>query len=148
VAQSRFEEGDIEEGVLLLSVIGLGVQACHQLQDMNRWTDAAWLAKLTLSEEDCHKVLREWANHLRETDKMKAVHLLVTLGLFFEGFELLYSMGYIGTAVLYAEACQQRGISFEPEVLQKVFVAYGDFLKQLGLLELAQHYWEKGKQNH
>jgi hypothetical protein len=46
-----------------------------------RWIDAAWLAKLNLSESDAANVLRKWADHLIVTDKkLKALHLLLSLG--------------------------------------------------------------------
>lgn len=51
-------------GVQLLCMIGKGSQACRYLTSYNRWEQAVWLAKCSLSKNDCDTVLKMWADHL------------------------------------------------------------------------------------
>lgn len=45
-------------------MIGKGSQACRYLISYNRWEQAVWLAKCSLSKDDCDTVLKSWADHL------------------------------------------------------------------------------------
>lgn len=45
-------------------MIGKGAQACRYLISYNRWDQAIWLAKCTLSKDDCDTVLKKWADYL------------------------------------------------------------------------------------
>jgi hypothetical protein len=38
--------GNVDEGVQLLCLIGKSMDACRYLQTYDRWTDAVWLAKV------------------------------------------------------------------------------------------------------
>lgn len=46
IATNMIANGNIDEGVQLLCLIGKSVDACRYLQSYDRWTDAAWLAKV------------------------------------------------------------------------------------------------------
>lgn len=45
-------------------MIGKGSQACRYLISYNQWEQAVWLAKCSLSKDDCDMVLKSWADHL------------------------------------------------------------------------------------
>jgi len=51
-------------GIQLLCMIGKGSQACRYLISYNRWEQAVWLAKCSLSKDDSDTVLKSWADHL------------------------------------------------------------------------------------
>lgn len=54
----------IHSGIQLLCMIGKGSQACRYLISYNRWEQAVWLAKCSLSKDDFDTVLKSWADHL------------------------------------------------------------------------------------
>jgi hypothetical protein len=64
VAHNMVASGWLEDGVQLLCLVGRGTEACRHLQDHARWTDAAWLAKIVLSDAEAAAVLRHWVAHL------------------------------------------------------------------------------------
>lgn len=45
IATNMIANGEVNEGVQLLCLIGKNLDACRYLQTYDRWTDAAWLAK-------------------------------------------------------------------------------------------------------
>lgn len=105
IATNLIAHGKVDEGVQLLCLIGKSLDACRYLQSYDRWTDAAWLAKISLSEEECRSVLKRWAQFLNGTNqKMKAVQILLTLGEFHDVLEVLQECFQWDLAALFAEA--------------------------------------------
>jgi hypothetical protein len=51
-------------GTHLLCAVGRHQEACSQLQDSGRWTDAATLAATHLEGSDYARVLQRWADHV------------------------------------------------------------------------------------
>jgi len=141
--------------VQLLCLIGKSLDACRYLQSYDRWTDAAWLAKISLGENDCGTILKRWAQFLSSTDqRMKAVNILLTLGEFDEVLQLLHSANSSDTAALFSQALQEQHIELnssviEQEQLQKFINAeYGLFLNRIGNKTAAEFYFKRaGKGN-
>lgn len=83
IATNLIAHGKVDEGVQLLCLIGKSLDACRYLQSYDRWTDAAWLAKvktkphfvtqfypqISLNEAECRSVLRRWAQFLNGTNQ-------------------------------------------------------------------------------
>ena len=67
--------GNIDEGVQLLCLVGKSIDACKYLQSYDRYTDAAWLAKISLSESESADIMRRWANFLNVTNQKVIYHL-------------------------------------------------------------------------
>ena len=65
---------DVQDGVVLLCMIGLVVDACRYLQDNNEWEKAAWLAKTRLNQDEYLDVIKRWCDHLVDTKKRVRVH--------------------------------------------------------------------------
>jgi len=66
VATTLIAQDQIAAGTQLLTLIGKGADACRYLQSYDKWTDAAWLAKVSLSDEEARQVMRRWAQHLAD----------------------------------------------------------------------------------
>lgn len=110
-------QGNLDEGVQLLCLIGKSFEACRILQVHDRWTDAAWLAKvnystakvilckITLGDNESGEVMRRWGNYLRTTknpnDVLKAVQIFLSLGDFSQVLQLLYDSKRFDTAALF-----------------------------------------------
>jgi hypothetical protein len=131
VAHTMVASGRLEDGVQLLCLVGRGADACRHLQDHSRWTDAAWLAKVVLSDAEAAGVLRHWVEHLVAVGrKAKAAEILLSLGEGAEAVELLHAAGELGRAALLAQACP-TGRRPEPEILTRVYADYAARLKAL-----------------
>lgn len=132
VAHNMVASGWLEDGVQLLCLVGRGAEACRHLQDHARWTDAAWLAKIVLSDAEAAAVLRHWVAHLVTAGrKAKAAEILLSLGEGAEAVELLYEAGELGRAALLAQACPADRKP-EPGLLTRVYADYAARLKALG----------------
>lgn len=69
VATNHIVNGNIDEGVQFLCLIGKSFEACRYLQGYDRWTDAVWLAKISLPEDECSVILKHWAYYLHSTNQ-------------------------------------------------------------------------------
>jgi hypothetical protein len=102
--------GNMEEGVQLLVMAGRAGDACKYLQSYDRWADAAWLAKVSLPEEEALLVFRRWANHLvgiKQT--MKAIQIFLSLGEFQQVLILLKEAKEYELACLFSQFCVEFG---------------------------------------
>lgn len=75
VARNMVASGWLEDGVQLLCLVGRGAEACRHLQDHSRWTDAAWLAKVVLNDQEAAAILRRWVDHLVAAGRKAKVSL-------------------------------------------------------------------------
>eukprot|EP01130_Rhizamoeba_saxonica_P004443 TRINITY_DN1815_c0_g1_i1.p1 TRINITY_DN1815_c0_g1~~TRINITY_DN1815_c0_g1_i1.p1 ORF type:complete len:143 (+),score=22.63 TRINITY_DN1815_c0_g1_i1:137-565(+) len=112
------------------------------------------LAKISLPEEECASIMRRWANYLIDTKELKqAIHVLLTLGDFFEVLVLLYKNSSFETAALFNCALPdilkeqvQKVISVGPhsekyeELLSEIYMGYAEQLAWLGCEKLSNHY--------
>ncbi|ESO13031.1 hypothetical protein HELRODRAFT_63831 [Helobdella robusta] len=165
VATNLIANGQLSEGIQLLCMIDKGIDACRYLQTYNKWHQAAWLAKVALSESECADVLKRWADHLASPQvdqKDRAVLVLLSLGLFERSVELMYSQRYFDRAALFLEACEEFDIkltysdkqtasqaanSKEPSdhmtISQMIFLEYARILLNLGLISACEYYCRK-----
>jgi len=70
VATNLIANGNLDEGVQLLCLVGKSLDACRYLQSYDRWTEAALLAKLTLNAHDASIVYRRWSDFLVSTNQL------------------------------------------------------------------------------
>eukprot|EP01114_Cavostelium_apophysatum_P016161 TRINITY_DN4543_c0_g1_i5.p1 TRINITY_DN4543_c0_g1~~TRINITY_DN4543_c0_g1_i5.p1 ORF type:complete len:1158 (+),score=259.94 TRINITY_DN4543_c0_g1_i5:107-3580(+) len=168
IATNLIANGNLDEGVQLLCLIGKSLDACRYLQSYDRWADAAWLAKVTLQENECAVVMRRWAQFLIQSgQKIKAVQILLTLGEFHQVLQLLHEAKDFDTAALFLSACNEKGFlradrpdetpsrpssssfsamrSMVPleQLAQAVHLEYGAFLQRLGNTTAAEFYFRK-----
>uniref|UniRef100_A0A2S2NNV8 WD repeat-containing protein 11 n=1 Tax=Schizaphis graminum TaxID=13262 RepID=A0A2S2NNV8_SCHGA len=125
VAANLIAENKIDEGIQLLCMIGKGSQACRYLISYNRWEQAVWLAKCSLSKDDFDTVLKSWADHLLSNrNQEQAVLVLLSLKRFNDVLKILINSDRIYRAALLVLACQQNNISLdsilEKEVCEKL----------------------------
>lgn len=173
-ASNMIASGFVDDGVQMLVLIGKGKEACHYLQALDRWRDAAWLAKMSLEPHDAAVVLKRWAKELIQKDqRMRAVHVLLSLADVRGALYLLHEMGELGWAALLLEALEQARLLAvlgdaaaarasaeemahdlahlclrEPprafeQLVAAIWLRYGDLLAALGMPELALYYWAK-----
>jgi len=132
VACNILASGWLEDGVQLLSLVGRSAEACYHLQERQRWTDAAWLAKVVLTDAEAALVFHRWVDHLSATGrKAKAAEVLVSLGEGAKAVEMLFEASKFGQAALLAQACPAHR---QPpaSTLLRVYTGYGAYLKALG----------------
>ncbi|VDL92677.1 unnamed protein product [Schistocephalus solidus] len=78
LAANMISNNHLHEGVELLCMLGLHVDACRYLETYNEWGTAVWLAKCALEKSDADEVMRRWAVHLASRANQKA-YLFVQL---------------------------------------------------------------------
>lgn len=161
VATNLIAHGQLTEGVQLLCMIDKSVDACRYLQTYNFWSQAAWLSKVSLDTNDCHGVVKRWADHLSSTQvdqKDKAILILLFLGQFRRAVELLHSQRCFDRAALFILACQQFDVdvtngnynescsdhntnasSFD-DLKELVFLEYSRVLLNYGLIPSCEYY--------
>ncbi len=64
VATNLIANGKLSEGLELLCLIGLVHDACRYMQDNDKWNEAAWLAKMRLTDNEYNDVVKRWCDHL------------------------------------------------------------------------------------
>ncbi|EDV20115.1 uncharacterized protein TRIADDRAFT_10380, partial [Trichoplax adhaerens] len=108
VATNLIANGRLYEGVQLLCLIGKNVDACRYLQTYGEWDKAAWLAKATLSSNECFDMYRQWIDSLlNSTQEDQAILVALSLCDFTKVLELLYSLRLFDRAILFLEACTE-----------------------------------------
>ncbi|XP_050546910.1 WD repeat-containing protein 11-like isoform X2 [Daktulosphaira vitifoliae] len=121
VATNLIADNRIDEGIQLLCMIGKGSQACRYLISYNQWELAVWLAKCSLSNDDCDTVLHSWADHLlTNRDHEGAVLVLLSLKKFNNVLKILSNSGYIYRAALLILICRQNKISIDSELEKEI----------------------------
>ncbi|XP_073934293.1 WD repeat-containing protein 11 isoform X2 [Castor canadensis] len=142
VATNMIANGKLAEGVQLLCLIDKAADACRYLQTYGEWNQAAWLAKVRLSSEECADVLKRWVDHLcspQVNQKSKALLVLLSLGCFSSVAETLHSMRYFDRAALFVEACLKYGAFEVNEDTEKLTAAvYADYARSLKSLGFKQ----------
>ncbi|KAJ8753225.1 hypothetical protein K2173_017829 [Erythroxylum novogranatense] len=96
-------------GTHLLCAVGRYQEACSQLQDAGRWTDAATLAATHLKGSDYARVLLRWADHVRhgEHNIWRAIILYVAAGALQEALAALREAHQPDTAAMFVLACRE-----------------------------------------
>ncbi|CAH8267246.1 unnamed protein product [Arabidopsis lyrata] len=96
-------------GTHLLCAVGRHQEACSQLQDSGRWTDAATLAATHLEGSDYARVLQRWADHVlhAEHNVWRALILYVAAGSLQEAFAALREVQQPDTVAMFVLACQE-----------------------------------------
>ncbi|KAJ8768132.1 hypothetical protein K2173_021072 [Erythroxylum novogranatense] len=94
-------------GTHLLCAVGRYQEACSQLQDAGRWTDAATLAATHLKGSDYARVLLRWADHVLRSEHniWRAVILYVAAGALQEALAILREAQQPDTAAMFTLAC-------------------------------------------
>ncbi|VVC35482.1 Hypothetical protein CINCED_3A000598 [Cinara cedri] len=125
VAANLIAENKINEGIQLLCMIGKGSQACRYLISYNQWEQAVWLAKCSLSKDDCDTVLKSWAdNLLSNRNQEEAILVLLSLKRFNDVLKVLINSDRTYRAALFVLACHENNITLdstlEKEVCEKL----------------------------
>ncbi|CAH8582253.1 unnamed protein product [Heterobilharzia americana] len=113
VATNLLSSGKVSDGIGLLCLIGLQIDACRYLESFQQWDRAIWLAKCTLSNEEHDKVLRRWASYLLSSQvhrKDLAVLVYVYLEDHNAVLKLLFNLNQYQLAARYLEACYELGV--------------------------------------
>ncbi|VDO04110.1 unnamed protein product [Rodentolepis nana] len=146
LAANLISNGHLFDGVEMLCMLGMHLEACRYLETYNEWGTAIWLAKCMLSKEECEGVLRRWATHLATTANRKtlAILVLVYLGQHSAVLNLLLTLRQYQLAARYLEACQECGaVENDPEsenLHSKVFLEFARSLISMGQRESALYY--------
>lgn len=64
VAGQLIAQGSLQEGAQLLCLIGRSADACKFMISEGRWTDAAWLANVSLGAAERDGIMARWASFL------------------------------------------------------------------------------------
>nr|CAH8855103.1 unnamed protein product [Trichobilharzia regenti] len=147
VATNLLSNGRINEGIGLLCLIGLQIDACRYLESFDQWDRAIWLAKCTLSNGEHDKVLRRWASYL-SSSQVHRKDLAVLVYLYLEDhnavLKSLSSLNQYQLAARYLEACYELGVlkpTKETDSLySSIFMEFGSILTKLGHHEAATYY--------
>ncbi|KAK4470603.1 hypothetical protein MN116_006141 [Schistosoma mekongi] len=147
VATNLLSNGLINDGISLLCLIGLQVDACRYLESFDQWDRSIWLAKCTLSNEEHDKVMRRWASYLA-SPKVNRRDLAVFIYVYLEDhnavLKLLSNLNQYQLAVRYLEACYELGVlksTKETESFyESIFMEFGSFLTKLGHHDAAMYY--------
>lgn len=142
VAAKLMANDKVDAGIRLLCVIGRGLDACRYLQISDRWTEAAWLAKIHLSEPECKIVMTKWADHLLASNKIEnifqALCIYLTDGDIQKVLHVIqqYLPQYIDSAVIIAVAVMRDKLidlaeSSSRSTVSSVFSMYAEILRQL-----------------
>ena len=149
----------VDKGVELLCLIGAQEDACRHLQNAERWRDASWLAKVSLPEDHCAHIMKDWALLLQNMDnRQEAIEVFLSLGEFGLVLELLSKMKLIEQGAMLALALEEAGM-FDPisqqlldkdtkvtveKLVQEIFLEYGMTLfSRLGNEEAAVFCWQR-----
>eukprot|EP01125_Pyxidicula_operculata_P000367 TRINITY_DN1040_c0_g4_i1.p1 TRINITY_DN1040_c0_g4~~TRINITY_DN1040_c0_g4_i1.p1 ORF type:complete len:1457 (-),score=346.27 TRINITY_DN1040_c0_g4_i1:66-4436(-) len=155
VATNLIAHDKLDAGVQLLCLIGKGLDACRYLQTYDKWTDAAWLARITLQEHECAIVMKKWVNYLVESgDKgnlLQAINILLTLGEYTEWNEVLELLSkrieYVDVASLFSNiVILEEGDSISADTLKTIHSIYENYSKvlvNLGCLHTSAYYFDK-----
>ncbi|PRP73144.1 hypothetical protein PROFUN_03458 [Planoprotostelium fungivorum] len=165
IAHQLNQNGFVSQSVQMLSLIGLNFEACEYLQRDDRWEEAAWLAKMSLDEVECGIIYKSYARHLSADPrgKMRAVHILVSLGEFQHVLELLHELKMYDIAAPLVSILKDRGLLQEEtkmdkekmvnslamntipiqQLLNSIHLDYGYFLHAIGNQVAAEHYLMK-----
>lgn len=160
LATNLIANGQLLQGVELLSLIGKGLDSCRYLQTYDKWEYAAWLAKATLTESEVAIVMRRWANHLienpSEEDKNKALNIFLMINDYHEVLQILCDHeNMIEKAVpfyiLVQKSLKENTVTKKygasrpllplPKLLQSIFVKYSLQLQNIGFHDGA-HFFE------
>jgi len=165
IAHQLNNNGFVSDSVQMLSLIGMNFEACEYLQRDDRWEEAAWLAKMSLDEVECGVIYKAYARHLSADPrgKMRAVHILVSLGEFQHVLELLHELKMYDIAAPLVSILQNRGLLKDEtqmaagmlvnsmsmnvvpmqQLLNSIHLDYGYFLNSIGNQVAAEHYLGK-----
>ncbi|KAH3790605.1 hypothetical protein DPMN_168809 [Dreissena polymorpha] len=58
------------DGIELLCLIDMRMDACKYLISHGKWSDAIWLAKTSLNQQERTLVIKRWAEQLLNTNRM------------------------------------------------------------------------------
>ncbi|KAL1195386.1 hypothetical protein V5N11_019949 [Cardamine amara subsp. amara] len=103
-------------GTHLLCAVGRHQEACSQLQDSGRWTDAATLAATHLEGSDYARVLQRWADHVlhSEHNVWRALILYVAAGSLQEALAALREVQQPDTVAMFVLALPPDLPGLEP----------------------------------
>ncbi|VVB04815.1 unnamed protein product [Arabis nemorensis] len=109
VAANMVRTDNSLSGTHLLCAVGRHQEACSQLQDSGRWTDAATLAASHLEGSDYARVLQRWAGHLLHTEHnvWRALILYVAAGSLQEALAALREVQQPDTVAMFLLACTE-----------------------------------------
>lgn len=113
VAANMVGTDDSLSGTHLLCAVGRYQEACSQLQDAGRWTDAATLAATHLQGSDHARVLERWAHHVlnSEHNLWRAMILYVAAGELVEALATLRNAKQPDTAAMFLLACHEAKVT-------------------------------------
>nr|VZI27304.1 unnamed protein product [Spirometra erinaceieuropaei] len=146
LAANMISNNHLHEGVELLCMLGLHVDACRYLETYNEWGTAVWLAKCALEKSDADEVMRRWAVHLasRANQKSLAILVLVFLGQHEGVLNLLHSVRQHQLAARYLEACLECGSlktdSKSAKLHSQIYLEFARTLLALGHKDSAVYY--------
>nr|CDS15714.1 WD repeat containing protein 11 [Echinococcus granulosus] len=146
LAASLISTNRLYEGVEMLCMLGMHLEACQYLETYREWETAIWLAKCTLSKKECDGVMHRWATYLASTANCKtlAILVLVYLGQHNSVLSLLKSLRQHQLAARYLEACLEcRAVIPDPkteELHSQVFLEFATTLTSIGQREAALYY--------
>uniref|UniRef100_A0A1J3DP85 WD repeat-containing protein 11 n=1 Tax=Noccaea caerulescens TaxID=107243 RepID=A0A1J3DP85_NOCCA len=109
VAANMVRTDNSLSGTHLLCAVGRHQEACSQLQDSGRWTDAATLAATHLEGSDYARVLQRWADHVlhAEHNVWRALILYVAAGSLQEALAALREVQQPDTVAMFVLACKE-----------------------------------------
>ncbi|XP_010535861.1 PREDICTED: WD repeat-containing protein 11 [Tarenaya hassleriana] len=109
IAANMVRSDNSLSGIHLLCAVGRYQEACSQLQDSGRWTDAATLAATHLQGSDYARVLQRWAEHVlhAEHNIWRALILYVAAGSLQEALSALRGAQQPDTAAMFMLACRE-----------------------------------------
>ncbi|VDM31717.1 unnamed protein product [Hydatigera taeniaeformis] len=146
LAANLISSNHLYEGVEMLCMLGMHLEACRYLETYNEWETAVWLAKCTLSKEECDGVMNRWATYLASTANRKALAILVLvyLGQHDSVLTLLKSLRQHQLAARYLEACLECHAVIPDrtteELHSQVFLDFATTLTDMGQREPALYY--------
>ena len=113
VATNLIANGKLLEGIELLCLVGLVIDACRYLQDNNQWYKAAWVAKMRLSESDYIDVVRRWSDHLSlglQSKKEFATLLMLSCKQYVRALEILSETDHYELAYYFMHFCLKNNL--------------------------------------
>ncbi|CAH2033402.1 unnamed protein product [Thlaspi arvense] len=124
VAANMVRTDNSLSGTHLLCAVGRHQEACSQLQDSGRWTDAATLAATHLEGSDYARVLQRWADHVlhAEHNVWRALILYVAAGSMQEALAALREVQQPDTVAMFVLACQE----IHSEIVNEVSTQEGE----------------------
>ncbi|XP_052227947.1 WD repeat-containing protein 11-like [Dreissena polymorpha] len=138
--------GQLYDGIELLCLIDMRMDACKYLISHGKWSDAIWLAKTSLNQQERTLVIKRWAEQLLNTNRMnKALSLLLLEGQYTACLKVLCQQRYYDTAALFLQTLAQHGLLDENHESGQIYQEFSKLLAVTGYKSAVERYSQMGK---